>query len=65
MEACEAREHGGDSKQNHQVEGAKCKQRSGWERLEGATPWSSLSRSNKASMSALGKSLTQLFVCEL
>jgi hypothetical protein len=22
MEACEAREHGGDSKQNHQVEGA-------------------------------------------
>jgi hypothetical protein len=44
------------------------KQRSGRERLEGATPWSMLSQRNKASMSALeknqariDKSLIQLF----
>jgi hypothetical protein len=41
MEACEAREHGSDSKQNHQV--------------EGETPWITRSQSNKGAWSALEK----------
>jgi hypothetical protein len=34
MEACEAREHGGDSKENHQVEGA-IMQAKEWKRMFG------------------------------
>jgi hypothetical protein len=63
MEACEAREHGSVSKQNHQVEGA----------IMQAKEWMRMfvrSQSNKASTSALennqeeerGKSPIQLFV---
>jgi hypothetical protein len=49
MEACEAREHGGDSKRKHQVEGA-IMQATEWTRTFGRCM---RSRSNKASMSAL------------
>jgi hypothetical protein len=69
MDACKPMEHGGDSKRKHLVEAAVMQQKSGRERLEGATPWSTWSQSNNASMSALeknrariGKSLIQLFV---
>jgi hypothetical protein len=55
IEACEAREHGSDSKQNHQVEGPIMQARSGREHLGGATPWSTQSQSTKARMSALEK----------
>jgi hypothetical protein len=65
MEACEAREYGSDSKQNHQVEGA-IMQAKEWTRTFGRC---TQSQSNKASMSALeknrariGKSPIQLLV---
>jgi hypothetical protein len=55
MEACEAREHGGDSKQNHQVEG-EIMQAKEWTRTFGrCNPVEHVSRSNKASISALEK----------
>jgi hypothetical protein len=70
MEVCEAREYGTESKRKHQVEGAIMQATKWTERLEGATPWSTWSRRNKAIMSALeknqeeerGKSPIQLFV---
>jgi hypothetical protein len=65
MDACESREYGSDSKQNHQVEGA-IMQAKEWTRTFGRC---TRSRSNKASMSALeknrariGKSPIQLLV---
>jgi hypothetical protein len=51
MEACEAREHGSESKRKHQVEGA-IMQAKEWTRTFGRCM---RSRSNKASMSALEK----------
>jgi hypothetical protein len=47
IEACEPREHGSDSKRKHQVEGAIMQAKEWTRRLEGATPWSTRSRSNK------------------
>jgi hypothetical protein len=53
MEACEAREHRSDSKQNHQVEGA-IMQAKEWKRAFGrCNPVEHAVTSNKASMSML------------
>jgi hypothetical protein len=70
MDACEAREHGGDSKRKHQVEGAIMEAKE-WTRMFGRC---TRSRSNKASMNALEKNQSKrrrevsipssfLFVC--
>jgi hypothetical protein len=56
MVACEAREYGSESKQNHQVEGA-IMQAKEWTRTFGRC---TRSRSNKASMSALEKNRARI-----
>jgi hypothetical protein len=53
MEACEAKEHGGDSKQKHQVEGP-IMQAKEWTREFGrCNSWSAWSQSIKVKMSVL------------
>jgi hypothetical protein len=53
MEACEAKEHGVDSKQRHQVEGPII-QATEWMREFGrCNPWSTRSQSIKVKMSML------------
>jgi hypothetical protein len=65
MEACEAREHGGDSKQNHQVEGA-IMQAKEWTRTFGRCNPGELAvtkqQSKQECSPSVGKSLIQLFV---
>jgi hypothetical protein len=56
MDACESREHGGDSKRKHQVEGA-IMQAKEWTRTFGRC---TRSRSNIASMSALEKNRARI-----
>jgi hypothetical protein len=55
MEACEAREHGSDSKQNRQVEGSIMQAKEWTITFGRCNQWSTRSQSKKESMSALEK----------
>jgi hypothetical protein len=60
MEACEAREHGGDSKRKHQVEGA-IMQAKEWT-FGRCNPMEHVVTKQKSKHECTGKSLIQLFV---
>jgi hypothetical protein len=62
MDACEAREHGSDSKQNHQVEGA-IMQAKEWTSTFGRwNPVEQVVTKQQSKHECIGKSLIQLFV---
>jgi hypothetical protein len=62
MEACEAREHGSDSRQNHQVEGP-IMQAKEWTRTFGrCNPMELAVTKQQSKHECTGKSLIQLFV---
>jgi hypothetical protein len=62
MEACEAREHGGDSKRKHQVEGA-IMQAKEWTRTFGRrNPVERAITKQQSNHECTGKSLIQIFV---
>jgi hypothetical protein len=65
MEACETRQHGSDSKQKHQVEGA-IMQAKEWTRTFGwCNPVEHAVTKQQSKHECTGKSLIQLFVCVL
>jgi hypothetical protein len=53
MEACEAKEHGHDSKQIHQVEGPIMQAKEWMREFGRCNPWSTWSQSHKERMSVL------------
>jgi hypothetical protein len=53
MEACEAKEHGHDSKQRHQVEGPIMQAKEWMREFGRCNPWSMRSQSHKEKMSVL------------
>jgi hypothetical protein len=62
VETCEAREHGGDSRQNHQVEGS-IMQAKEWTRTFGrCNPMEHAVTKQQSKNECTGKSLIQLFV---
>jgi hypothetical protein len=62
MDACEAREHGSDSKQNHQVEGAIIQAKE-WTRTFGrCNPVEQAVTKQQSKHECIGKLLIQLFV---
>jgi hypothetical protein len=62
MEACEAREHGGDSKQNHQVEGPIMQAKEWTRTFRRCNPVELAVTKQQSKHECIGKSLIQLFV---
>jgi hypothetical protein len=62
MEACEAREHGGDSKKNHQVEGAIMQAKEWMRTSRRCNPVELAVTKQRSKHECIGKSLIQLFV---
>jgi hypothetical protein len=62
MEACEAREHGSDSKQNHQVEGAVMQAKEWTRTFRRCNPVEHAVTKQQSKHECIGKSPIQLFV---
>jgi hypothetical protein len=59
MEACEAKEHGHDSKQRHQVEGPIMQAKEWMREFGRCNPWSTWSRKSQSEDECAGRKLNQ------
>jgi hypothetical protein len=62
MEACETREHGSDSRQNHQVEGPIMQAKEWMRTSRRCNPMELVVMKQQSKHDCIGKSLIQLFV---